>query len=284
MADQVNCLKGVPIKGNRILVPKQLRAEVLEALHSVYQGVNGMMANARQIIIGQVWTPASDRQEHSARYATTSPIPAQGTTDATFKPGIPIPKDGHRPIWYAWKELHGIRRSVHWLDWSSPATIGKGCSNMWCVEGLVLYIRCTWSDVIRWWATIWLTGVQLVPGWLGCRERTSSAYYLQSNGQAELTVKTAKRILMDCINGYGCLRHDRAARAMMTHRNTPHQDVGLSPAKILYGRTIKDHLPILRENHQIHKHWRETKELRERGMVKRHVLNQKQYNTHSRPL
>ena len=40
----------------------------------------------------------------------------------------------------------------------------------------------------------------------------------------------------------------------------------------------------LREKYQIHKRWREIRELRERAMAKRHVLNQKHYNIHSHPL
>ena len=71
---------------------------------------------------------------------------------------------------------------------------------------------------------------------------------------------------------------------MMMHRNTPHQDVGLSPEEMLYGRAIKDHLPIFHKKHQIPKHWTEMKELRESVMAKRHLLNQKQYNMHSHPL
>ena len=48
MADQLYCLDGVPIKENKILIPRQLRDEVLEVLYSTHQGVNGRMANARQ--------------------------------------------------------------------------------------------------------------------------------------------------------------------------------------------------------------------------------------------
>ena len=41
MADQLYCLDGVPIKEKKILIPRQLWAEVLEALHSAHQGVIG---------------------------------------------------------------------------------------------------------------------------------------------------------------------------------------------------------------------------------------------------
>ena len=78
----------------------------------------------------------------------------------------------------------------------------------------------------------------------------SSVHYPQSNGRAELAVKTAKITLIDYTDGYGRLRQDLATRAMMTNRNTPHQDLGLSPAEMLYGRVIRDHLPILREKYR----------------------------------
>ena len=48
MREEMYCLEGVIIKGNKILIPRQLRAEVLESLHSAHQGVNDMLANTRQ--------------------------------------------------------------------------------------------------------------------------------------------------------------------------------------------------------------------------------------------
>lgn len=62
------------------------------------------------------------------------------------------------------------------------------------------------------------------------------------------------------------------------------QNIGMSPADMLYGRTIRDHLPILYKKYQIHRRWREIKELSEMAVVKRYLLNQKQYNMHGRLL
>ena len=118
----------------------------------------------------------------------------------------------------------------------------------------------------------------------GVRKYTSSAYYPQSNGQAELAVKTAKRILTGNTDNCGCLCHDHAARALLTHHNTPIQDLGMSPAVMLYGRMIKDHLPILWEKYQLQKQWKEIRALREVAMAKRHMQNEQFYNKHSRPL
>ena len=75
----------------------------------------------------------------------------------------------------------------------------------------------------------------------GIRKRMSSAYYAQSNGRAESAVKTAKRILADNTESGGRLNLDRACRALLSHRNTPVQDLNMSPAMMLYGRAIRHH-------------------------------------------
>ncbi len=98
----------------------------------------------------------------------------------------------------------------------------------------------------------------------GIRQRLSSAYYAQSNGRAELAVKTAKRILLNNTDSAGRLNHDRTARAFMIHRNTPVQDVNISPAMMLFGRPIKDHLPTLRDQLSVRSQWKDIRELREK--------------------
>ncbi len=61
------------------------------------------------------------------------------------------------------------------------------------------------------------------------------------------------------------------------HRNTPVQDVGVSPAVMLFGRPLKDHLPSLSDN-PVRPEW---KVLRERAMAKRHARNAEYYNIHT---
>ena len=65
-------------------------------------------------------------------------------------------------------------------------------------------------------------------------------------------------------DAYVCLFQDSVAWAMLTHWNTPKQDIGISPIEILYGWAIKDHFSILCEKYQVHRHWREMKELKEK--------------------
>ena len=70
----------------------------------------------------------------------------------------------------------------------------------------------------------------------------SSAHYPESNGRAELAVKSSKRIIYDNTNPDGSLNTDKAARAILQHRNTPLPDINLSPAQLLFHRQLRDHL------------------------------------------
>ncbi len=100
--------------------------------------------------------------------------------------------------------------------------------------------------------------------------RLSSAYYPQSNGRAEAAVKSAKRILLGNINPLtGALDTDAAARAIMAHRNTPAQDSGIAPSIMLFGRPLRDHLPVL--DRKLRVEWGAIADAREMELAKRLV-------------
>ena len=79
----------------------------------------------------------------------------------------------------------------------------------------------------------------------GVYHRKSSAYFPHSNSRAEIAVKTAKRILMENTEPNGEFNRDAYCRAMLQYKNSPLQDVRLSPAQIIFGRQIKDFIPVL---------------------------------------
>ena len=53
----------------------------------------------------------------------------------------------------------------------------------------------------------------------------------------------------------GKLDNARAVLALMTHRNTPSQQTGNSPAMTLFGQPIRDHLPL--SDLRLRKEWHE---------------------------
>uniref|UniRef100_A0A3P8TE00 Integrase catalytic domain-containing protein n=1 Tax=Amphiprion percula TaxID=161767 RepID=A0A3P8TE00_AMPPE len=67
---------------------------------------------------------------------------------------------------------------------------------------------------------------------------TSSPGHAQSNGQAERTVQTVKKLLKKSQNDAG-----DPYIALLEYRNTPLESVGLSSAQMLMGRRLKTKLP-----------------------------------------
>ena len=95
-------------------------------------------------------------------------------------------------------------------------------------------------------------------------------------------VKTAKRILLGNMDPKtGKLNNDRAVKALLTHRNSPCQQNEISPAIALFGRPIRNHLPI--QDLRLQDGWQQTADKHEEAMARRHV-QQADCNISSRSL
>ena len=116
----------------------------------------------------------------------------------------------------------------------------------------------------------------------GIRQRISSAYNAQSNKRAEIGVKSAKRMIMDNVGHSGNLNTDAFARSLLAHRNTPDPDIKVSPAEIVYGRPIRDHIPkIVYEPREA---WSSYAKRREDSFLRRHYLKREPLNAHAKML
>ena len=91
-----------------------------------------------------------------------------------------------------------------------------------------------------------------------------------------------KRILTTKISPSGSLNTDEVGMALLLHRNTPPPDIGASPAELLFGRSINDHLP---SPNQIRKEWSELADAREKASMKRQYnVNRNQRDNPLKPL
>ena len=285
MKETLYSLEGVVIMDSKILIPRKLRGEVLESLHSAHQGVNGMLANARQRLF---WPglDASIRQTRAQCKICNTMAPSQPREPLMPPPNPEFPFQMTVTDFFDMQGKNYMVYADRYTGWVEVARMSSGNA------------RATCDALRKWFCTYGVPQEissdggppfdsqeynQFLKNW-GIKKRISSAYYPQSNGRAELAVKTAKRVLADNIDSYGRLCEDRAAMSLLTHRNTPVQGLDMSPAMMLYGRVIKDHLPALQEKYRIHKRWSEISRYREMAMAKRHIANEKYYNPHSRPL
>ena len=110
----------------------------------------------------------------------------------------------------------------------------------------------------------------------GVKHRVSSAYYPRANKFAEVGVKSLKRIVRENLRQDGSLNTDKLARALLMHRNSPCPITGLSPAQVIFGRVLRDHLPLQPGKFEVRKEWRQEADLREKAYTKRHILKQEQ--------
>ena len=85
---------------------------------------------------------------------------------------------------------------------------------------------------------------EFLRNWGVTEHRVSSAYHPHSNLWAETAVKSGKRLLLDNMRSDGSPDMDKVTRALMQHRNTPDSEYGLSAAQLVFGRPIRDFLPI----------------------------------------
>ena len=84
---------------------------------------------------------------------------------------------------------------------------------------------------------------QFLKDW-GVSHRLSSVTFPHSNCRAEVGMKTVKRILMNNTGPRGSLDTDAFQWAMLQYRNTPDCETKLSPAECVFGRPIRDLIPI----------------------------------------
>ena len=144
-----------------------------------------------------------------------------------------------------------------------------GVPEEFCSDGGPQFTSSIFQDFLKTW---------------GVKHRLSSVAYPQSNGRAELAVKTARRIVLGSTSADGSLDNDRAARAVLQYRNTPVQGVGLSPAQMLLHRNLRDELPARPQYYKPHPEWVFAASQREKSLFKRDAKLIEGYNRNAHTL
>ena len=114
--------------------------------------------------------------------------------------------------------------------------------------------------------------------------RMSSVVFPHSNCRAEVGVKTVKRMIVGNTGANGSIHTDEFAAAMLQYRNTPDPETKMSLASVLFGRQIRDIIPILPDKYLPHPNWLETLSDREEALRNRHMNTTEQWSEHTRRL
>ena len=283
-AASLSCIDGVILLGQRIVVPTPLRKDVLSALHAAHQGVGAMCQRATDSVF---WpgmsadiTRIREECEHCHRIAKSNAMqPPSDITPADY-PFQKVCCD-----YFHHNNIEYVVLVDRYSNWPMAFKADSGA------EGLVKRLR---EAFVTFGIPEELTsdgGPQFRAGkthdfltsW-GVHHRISSVANAHANCRAEIAVKTVKRMLMDNTGPTGSLDVDKFQRAMLIYRNSIDQETNSSPAMVLFGRPIRDPIPIPMGRYCPHQTWQETMHNREIALAKRHSREKEKWSQSTRQL
>ena len=252
------------LKDNRLIIPQKERTKVLKILHSAHQGCSGMNGRAMRTVF---WPGISKDIvnfrlgcQHCERIT-----PSQRKEPMVITPLPEWPFQHICMDYYEFKNqtyLLVVDRYSGWLmvyHFKKEATSNRLvsiCREIFANYGVAETISTDGGPQFK--GEVF----KLFLKKHGINHRISSVDYPQSNGRAEVGVKTAKRLIMGNTNRSGSLDTDAMMQGLLQYRNTLLQNIGLSPAQILLHRNLKDALPALPSNYKMDKFWIEQAEAR----------------------
>ena len=270
MRHELHQLEGVPFHEHKMFVPKSLRAEVLDCLHSAHQGEVGMKSSARY----RFFWPGMDAAitQKRAQCRTCQRIAPSQPAEPPLDP--PCPEFPFEMVAIDFFELAGNHYMVCVDRYSGWMHISKQ------TYGSFEPLAAELNNYFRHWGVPQVVESDGGPPFNGdefkmflkkwdIKHRLSSAHYPQSNGRAEVAVKTAKRLLQENTSRSGHLNTGQVTRALLQYHNTPGRGpTAESPAQIIFGRYLRDGLPFPRFARP---EWGKLRNLRERGHSQLHA-------------
>ena len=282
--DRLSSCDGIVYMDMRIVMPSKLRKLALENLHTAHLGISSVKARANQTVY---WPGLSSAIKNARLNCGTcngiAPSQSVEPLVITKFPEWPFQKvaadyffiDLHSYLVYAdrfsgWISAYHFKpgQSTHknlistmralFVDYGIPEELSTDGGPQFIADGFEQFLK-------KW----------------GVSHRTSSADYPKSNGRAEIAVKSAKRIIIGNSNKDGSIDNDTVAQAIMQFRNTPLQDVNLSPAQILYHRQLREPIPAHRSNYKLHHDWLEAAQNREIAYNQKNNVIAQEHNRHS---
>ncbi|KAG1667797.1 hypothetical protein GQR58_018255 [Nymphon striatum] len=236
--DELNVQDGIVYKGQRVIVPKELQSEMIKKIHSSHQGVEASIRRASDSLfwIGM----AAQIKDAVNRCDACNAFLTKNPKEPLMTWGVPTAR---------WQMV--AQDIFTYMSKQYLITVDY-FSDYWEVDEIPdmtseTVISCTKEHFARHgipFLVITDNGRQFVSAefedfskmW-NFEHRTSSPYYPQSNGKAEITVKIVKNVLKKAIHSGNDFR-----LAILNWRNTPDEH-GNSPVQKLFSRRTRTVVP-----------------------------------------
>ena len=255
---------------DRPVIPIALRKTVLDHLHAGHQGANSMFERASSTLYWPNFR--ADIVNHKAECHSCSRYQPSN-------PSMPpvIPEDPIYPFQSICADFYTANGSTfltivdRYSNWLSVFQLQQDTS-----EELLRVLRdyfATFGIPITFTsdgAKVFVSKtVEEFFQRYGVIHRITTAYNPRSNKRAEVAVKSAKRLIRNNLTQTGSLNSDKMTRALLQHRNTPCPLTGLSPSQIIFGRILRDFLPLQPGKFVPRKEWRIAADTRAAAYSKR---------------
>ena len=236
--DELTIVDGVILKGQRVIVPENMRAEMLQLIHEGHLGIEKCKRRARDILywpnmnkdvydtvsrcdVCQEYRYAQQQQPLQMHERPDRPW-AKAACDIFYLKQVPylltVDYYSHYPEIALLSNESSRQVIIHLKSLFSRYGIPSECIS----DGGLQFA----SEEFRQFTSEW-----------GIEHKMSSPYYPQSNGLAENGVKIVKRLLRKAAD-----RGEDAYLALLAYRSSP-LVCGKSPAELLFGRKIRTRLP-----------------------------------------
>ena len=246
--ERLSIVDQIILYNDRIVVPPPLRKQVCQILHSAHQGTNAMRQRAQATVFWPGITQSIDRaRADCANCSAMAPSQAHLPPTEPFIPTYPFQAIAADYCTVAGQQyLIAVDRFSNWpeIHRIKPGSSESGALGLqallrgyFATFGVVEEISSDGGPEFTAYST-----QEFLRKW-GVRHRLSSAYNARSNGRAEVCVKSMKRLIQNNVSHNGNTLTDAFTIAVLQYRNCPDPDNGLSPAEIVFGRTLKDALP-----------------------------------------
>lgn len=237
--DELSLQNGLVFKGERLVIPMSVKADMLAKIHRSHIGIQGCLRRAREVAY---WPGMNkDVEDYVAKCAVCNSQPVEQGKEPMICHELPS-----RP----WEkiavdlfDLNGVDFMVTVDYYSSFFEVDRMTSKT--ADEVVKKLK---AHLARHGIPDQLVSdngqpfssakFQQFADTYGFEHITSSPTYPQSNGKVENTVKTAKHLLEKAVKS-----EQDPYLALLDWRNTPTETLNSSPVQRLFGRRTKTPLP-----------------------------------------
>jgi hypothetical protein len=237
-ADELSVSCGLVFKGHRIVVPLSMRQYFLDRLHSAHTGVNGCLRRAKEAVYWPGITTHIKKLVEACPVCVSfeqttqkEPLMSHSTPSRVWeKVGVDVFLFADREYLITVDYLSGFFE-VDRLPSKRVSDIVYCLKQHFARHGLPVELVSDNSPFNSSEFARFANAYEF-------RHTTSSPRYPQSNGRVENSVRTAKRIMTKAREA-----GTDPYLALLEWRNMPSEQLGLSPAQLLFGRRTRTRLP-----------------------------------------